>query len=409
MNSKNKWLTVALVNLSMLALLGVTLRCKILFEIPFLDFNNILHAHSHFAFGAWITLCLFTLMTWEILPAKCNSKPVYKWLLAGILLTAAGMLFSFPFSGYAFFSILFSTLFIFITYIFTWVFIKDLLKSKATRPVKLLSIVALLSLVLSSAGPFTLAYILASHSANTMLYRDSIYTYLHLQYNGFFTVGIFALFFNAVGSNVSAMGEKNIRRFATVLSACVLPTLFLSYLWHFDNVVIRTTAIIGCLLLAAVLVLFFVMMGSVNAFLKTISPFARKIGLLSMIAFTFKTAIQAGIVFPAVGKEVFGDRPIIIGYLHLVMLGFVSLYLLSHLFQSGFFNGRLTIAKTGITVFALGVIVNEILLMTQGLSAMLMVSSASYPFLLLGAAIWLLTGTLLISMPALKNLKKSTQ
>jgi hypothetical protein len=407
MKSKSKWLTVALVNLSVLALLGVTLRCKILFEIPFLDFSNILHAHSHFAFGAWITLCIFSLMIWEMLPAECSSKPVYKWLLVGVLVTSAGMLLTFPFSGYAFFSILFSTLFIFITYIFSWIFIKDLFKSKASWPVKMLSIVALLSLVLSSVGPFTLAYIMASHSANTMLYRDAIYTYLHLQYNGFFTVGIFALFFNGIGNNVSAIGQKNLRSFAIVLSACVLPTLFLSYLWHFDNVAIRTTAILGCLLLAGVLVLFFVMMGSVNGFLKTISPFARIIGFLSMIAFTAKTAIQAGIVFPAVGKMVFGDRPIIIGYLHLVLLGFVTLYLLSHLYQSGHFSGRPRIAKVGITVFASGIIVNEILLMTQGLSFMLMVSSAMYPVLLLGAAVWLLTGTLLISIPALRTLKKS--
>lgn len=392
-----------MVNLSVVALLGVILRCKILFSIPGIDFKNMLQAHSHFAFGGWITLGVLTLMTYEILPESSSGRDLYKWLLATIFLTSIGMLVTFPVTGYAFLSILFSTLFIIATYIFTWAFIKDLLKSRASRSVTILSIVSLSSLVLSSVGPFTLAYILASHSMNTMLYRDSIYTYLHLQYNGFFTVGIFALFFNMVGKNVSETGERNLWRFAVALSVCVLPTLFLSYLWHYESVVIRTIAIAGCICLAITLILFFIMMGSVSRFTKTLNPFARNIGLLSMVAFVLKTGIQAGIVFPSVGKAVFGDRPIIIGYLHLVMLGFVTLYLIAHLFQSGYFTNRIKIAKTGIVVFASGVIINELVLMTQGLSAMIMLSSTLYPVLLLIAALWLFSGALLIAVSAIKN------
>ena len=104
--SKNKWITIALINLSVVALLGVILRCKILFTIRCIDFKNLLQSHSHFAFGGWITLCLLALMTYEILPENVHSKPVYKWLLTGILICAVGMLVSFPFIGYAFISIL---------------------------------------------------------------------------------------------------------------------------------------------------------------------------------------------------------------------------------------------------------------------------------------------------------------
>ena len=217
---------------------GVILRCKILFSIPGIDFKNMLQGHSHFAFGGWITLGVLTLMTYEILPESSSGRNLYRWLLATVFLTSLGMLLTFPVTGYAFLSILFSTLFIVATYIFSWFFIKDLLKSSASRSVIILCIVSLLSLVLSS-GLFTLAYILASHSLNTMLYRDAIYTYLHLQYNGFFTVGIFALFFNTVGKNLSEIGERNVWRFAIALSVCVLPTMFLSYLWHYESIVIR--------------------------------------------------------------------------------------------------------------------------------------------------------------------------
>ncbi len=108
-NDKNKWLTVSLINLAVVALLGVVLRSKILFPIPGIDFKNLLHAHSHFAFGGWITLCLLVLMTYEILPRQYSKKPVYKWLLTGVFLCAVGMLFTFHVPGVClfFYSILY--------------------------------------------------------------------------------------------------------------------------------------------------------------------------------------------------------------------------------------------------------------------------------------------------------------
>ena len=318
------------------------------------------------------------------------------------------MLLSFPFQGYAFISILFSTLFIFVTYVFAWVFIRDLVKSKPSRTVKVLSMVAMMSLVVSSAGPFTLAYMLASHSANTLLYKDAIYTYLHLQYNGFFTLAVFALFFNLTGAGLSYKAQKNAERFAIALSVTVLPTLALSYLWHFEILIVRAIAIAGCGCLVVTLVTFFTMMRSSAGFLKTLNPFARAIGLLSMIAFALKTTIQIGIIFPSVGNEVFGDRPIIIGYLHLVMLGFVTLYLLSHLMQINYFQKNLNASKTGIIIFATGVIANELVLMTQGLTAMLRLSSVMYPSLLLLAAIWLFAGAAWIAFSSVKNFKEDS-
>jgi hypothetical protein len=57
-----KWVGIALVNLSIVALLGVLLRCKQLFPLPFIQYKYLLHAHSHFAFGGWISLALLALM-----------------------------------------------------------------------------------------------------------------------------------------------------------------------------------------------------------------------------------------------------------------------------------------------------------------------------------------------------------
>ncbi|HRN44574.1 MAG TPA: hypothetical protein PLH20_07300, partial [Flavobacterium sp.] len=47
------WLKFSLLNLCLVAALGVLMRYKIGFEFPFFNQKNILHSHSHFAFSGW--------------------------------------------------------------------------------------------------------------------------------------------------------------------------------------------------------------------------------------------------------------------------------------------------------------------------------------------------------------------
>src|SRR5689334_19600438 len=124
MKKKNLWLTFSFINLCTVALLGASLRTKFIFALPWLDFRNFESAHSHFAFGGWITLSLMILYIDTLLNKESKQSNFYQWILWGIHLTSWGMAVSFPFKGYAFFSILSSTLFIFITYAFSWKFIK---------------------------------------------------------------------------------------------------------------------------------------------------------------------------------------------------------------------------------------------------------------------------------------------
>jgi len=62
MMKQQGWINVALVNLVIVAGLGLLLRAKILFPLPLVDFRNTLHGHSHFAFSGWATLALLVLM-----------------------------------------------------------------------------------------------------------------------------------------------------------------------------------------------------------------------------------------------------------------------------------------------------------------------------------------------------------
>lgn len=397
-NRRNKklWIGIALINLVVVALLGFVLRSKILFSIPFVDFKYTLHAHSHYAFGGWVTLALLTLLTYEVLPASMSRKRVYSWLLAGILMNAIGMLISFPLQGYAFYSILFSTLFIFVTYGYSYVFIKDIMKTKNSRTIKLLSISAMVYLVISSVGPFTLAYLMATKSGNAFLYRDSIYTYLHLQYNGFFTLAIVALSFNRIEH---LMNNRNIQmsyRLAHILNFTVLPSMFLNYLWHYPNTLYRILAMTGSISLVVFLVYFLATAWSVRSVFKNNIKAVNLIGITAMSAFVLKMAMQALTIIPALGSLVFANRPMIIAFLHLVLLGFVSLYLITHFLYGGY----MPLNKKSITstyVFASAVVVNELLLFMQGTGVMFMTNSSMYNWLLWGTGGWLLTGSLIMA------------
>lgn len=392
MKSLERWIGIALINLAIVALLGFTLRCKMLFSIPFINFKYLLHAHSHFAFGGWVTVALLALITYQILPRQMNRKPVYKWLLIGILLSSYGMLFSFPFEGYAAASITCSTLFIFVTYAYAFVFTKDVLKTDASKSVKLLSVAAVVYAALSSVGPFTLAYLMASNSSETYLAKDAIYTYLHLQYNGFFTLGVFALFLHYL-----KLDNKHTWRFTQVLNASVIPSMFISYLWHFNAGIVGIIAAIGCLLILIALITFFTMLRSLHTSFGHLQKYVRIIGCISMAAFALKMFLQAFTIIPSLSNLIFSNRPVIIAFLHLVLLGFVSLYLLAHVIQSRLVKLQ-GIAPFAIVVFITGVIVNEIILFVQGLAVMFMISIAMVNWLLLGAAALLLAGAALIAV-----------
>src|SRR5271169_5615650 len=84
----HKWINLSILNLCIVALLGMVLRSKIVFSLPFINYNHLLEAHSHFTFGGWVTLVLMTLFIYELLPVSISKRPVYQWLLGSIAVCA---------------------------------------------------------------------------------------------------------------------------------------------------------------------------------------------------------------------------------------------------------------------------------------------------------------------------------
>lgn len=401
--NKSFWITLSLVNLCIVALLGLVLRSKILFSIPFLNYRNVLSAHSHFAFGGWAGLCLMVLLIYNLLPPERSERRIYQWILWGIEISSLGMAFTFPFSGYNALSIFFSSLYIVVYFLFAGVFIKDIIQHKANKYIRILSISAIAALIISSLGPLGLSYILATKSGNSILYRDSIYVFLHFQYNGFFTLSVIALLFDYLIKK-GGLITRPAQQFSVFLSLSVIPSLFLSLLWH-NSTTLYILAGIGCVLMIISLVYFFGWLLKVDKQIFT-HPFARTLLLFAAVSFALKLSLNVGTIIPQLGDAVYGARPIIIGFLHLVFLGFLTFFILALLIEYNYFTKNNRVVKYPFIVFAIGIFTNEILLGVQGLSILFGTNSWLYNWLLWGAGITLLIGAALIMIVRLQLSKQ---
>ncbi len=397
MRSKKIWINLSITNLCLVAALGVLMRSKIIFDLPWIDYNRLVDTHGHFAFAGWATLVLITLMVYE-LPGALYSKSKYQVLLGAIFICSWLTLFTSPFEKFKNLTEYVSFIYILVTYIFFGVFTRDILKTTANKTVKLLSISALLYQVLSSAGAIMLACLFAMKSLNAILYRDALFGYLHMQYNGFFTLAVFALIFNKVvpvKGNEKAM--KSFHWFGILLSLSIIPSMFLTFLWHKITPVFHIISAIGGVMLLSSFISFVFAAPFLLKEFKMVKPAIRYMIILSITAFLIKILMQSLTFVDSINVLVFGNRPMIMGFLHLIFLGFVTLFVMTYFSQRGYLDVKSKFTRFALMVFTIAILINETLLMLQGLGNMFLTSSPLFPWYLWGAGILLLAGTILIA------------
>lgn len=395
MSFTQKWSGWALFNFVLLALVGVLLRYKILYPLPLVDHKHLLHAHSHFAFAGWVTLALFVCII-SVLKPTIQQQQQFNPILQSQQVSSYGMLLSFPFMGYAPISIAFSTLSILVSFWFVVVAWKMIRTSSNLSIEKKWLYAALLCNVVSAAGTFTLAYLMATKQVQQNWYFGSVYFYLHFQYNGWFLFTIFALFFNHVKQWMNASLIRSSNYFFTGLIASIIPAWFLSMMWmrlpQWMFTVGTAAAIVQLVALALFVQLFLQLKKQLTA---NLHSFVKWIWLFAAAAFALKIILQAFSAIPELNKFAFGIRPIIIGFLHLVLLGFVSLFILGYLIQHQLVTLQNKTASVGLWVFISAMILNEVLLMGQGIAA---ISYGHFKYgneLLLAAAFLMFSGLLL--------------
>lgn len=362
------WLNLSVLNLTMVAALGMLMRYKIGFEFPYFEQKFLQHGHSHFAFAAWISQTLYVLMIHFM--QSGNTKPIsghYNKLLVANTVCAWGMLLAFIIQGYGPLSIALSTCSIFISWVFAYVYLKDLKYIPNTHPSLPYFKAAHVFNIVSSIGTFVLAYMMATNQVNQKAYLGSVYYYLHFQYNGWFFFACAGLLIGMLHKLVPSIQFSNhtFRLFAwSCIPAYLLSTLWLNFpIWLNTLIAFAAVAqLIGWMTLIKPLISAF------KALKHKIPNYAFVLFGLSGLSLSIKLLLQLASCIPYVSQLAFGFRPIVIAYLHLVLLAIFTLFILSyiHVFLQ---QNHSKLNRYALFTLIFGIFINEAILGIQGISS----------------------------------------
>ena len=404
MNSLKKHSTIAVGYFSLIALLGVVLR---LFPIVSFssNYNFLVHTHSHVALLGWVYTALSTIIYKQYLQ-NANVAKKYNRIFWFTQVTIVGMLVTFPFTGYALFSILFSTLFLISSYLFAWLTFKFTpLKLKQRNSYKLIR-VALWYMIISSLGPWMLGIIMQTSGQGSSLYKNAIYFYLHFQYNGWFIIAIIGIFLYILEQHSIQFSTKVFKQFFWLLNSGVIATFLISILWMTPPLLINSLAAIGGIFqLIAFGFLLKLIITNKSKFNLVFSSFLNTILKISAGLFLVKLVLQLTVCIPFIANLVSYNVDFVIGYIHWIFLGVVSIPILVFLFYY-----QLAIKnRTFLTVYILGFLLTECLLFYKGIVIWLQLNLISnyYHYLAIASGI-LLFAILGIFLVQLKSKKRNS-
>ncbi|HEY9364150.1 MAG TPA: hypothetical protein VIQ00_12865 [Chitinophagaceae bacterium] len=354
---QQRLLNYSFFNFFLVSALGLLMRGVPLLNSFPLPFKNLLHAHSHFAFGGWVMPVLIWMII-QYFPSIAPKVGATHWrnIIFLVLFSAYGMLASFPFEGYALVSILFSTLSVLAGFYLATVLWKASNDEKQKTSVRFLR-AGLVYLVLSSIGPFATGPLIAMGMQGNPVYFNAIYFYLHFQYNGWFTFAVLAVLYTMLEKNAIA---ENGRKVFMLFNISCLPAFFLSTLWNHPNGIFYIAgASAGLLQLAGTFYLI-----KDYRLLKIKNSFVKNILVIAIIAFAMKNILQSLSAVPFIAEMAYNSRNFIIAYLHLVLLGFISLFAIAAVLNA---NKDLvnTSFKMFFSIFLISFIVTEALLAVQ--------------------------------------------
>lgn len=351
------WRYIILLNLILVALVGVLMRYKIIAPLPGIEHHNLMHGHSHFAFGAWVSLSLFYLIIEQFRLKISHINRWFTWYYVALILS----FISFLFFGYNTLSLLsIGHIFIPLSIIVFSIF-------KSAGPVAQLPKIALraglIYLIVSQLGLLFLSYRMANPFGGQTTYLSALYFYLHFSYNGWFFFGILSLALGYIKTN------KQLVNAVLILALAATPAYSLSLLWlkidYWYRLIAGAAAFSQLLAFAYIIKSIWKQMAE-----KVTLRITQLLWILALVAVSIKFLLQACSVFPIFETIAFAHRAIIIGYIHLVLLGFVTLFLIGNFMLNGYWEITARTTRIGLILVIAGIILNECILFLQGLFAL---------------------------------------
>jgi hypothetical protein len=303
------------------SLLGLFLRWQFISPTAGVNYSFFLHGHSHVMFLGWIFNVLYIAFVSNYVLEK--EQAIFQRLFYALQVFVVGMLITFPLQGYGLFSIIFSSLHTAGAMLFVVLFFKKTKYIKTTSA--WYARIALIFFIISSAGPFALGYLMANDMGQSNWYYFSIYFYLHFQYNGFFLFGVLSLFFSLLERNKIDFYVKEAKTIGRILAVSCIPAYILSVLWAKPGYLFNMLGELAATIQIVALVMFINFLAAHRRDFKIrFNKSSNYFLLIAMVALVLKSLLQLLSGFPSVSQMAYELRPVVIAYLHLVLLGVIS-------------------------------------------------------------------------------------
>ncbi len=325
MSALRRIVSVSLFLFMMAALYGFLMRWYNAFGLPGFDYFRFLQAHSHVAFLGWGFVAASALHV-LIFGDGCQRRRgifVSLWIM---LASMASILITFPLYGYKGLTVVFLSLFVLASYVYSFCFFQCI-KGKSGLAYRFIRFSILLYLV-STIAIWALAPIIILVGKNTALYFNDIYFFLHFLYNGFFVFAIAGIFFHVFG-----VREDYVWKFFYLNAIAVFPAYALSLLWKEVPIWVNGVGLAAAVL--QVIAVYWLVKGFSEAVAGLPSSHRIIVGA-GILSYALKVIIQFFSAFPFVVSAAVSLKPyLVIGYLHLITLGFMSTLLIYFLVDSG--------------------------------------------------------------------------
>ncbi|GGB39731.1 hypothetical protein F3157_07215 [Virgibacillus dakarensis] len=380
------------------ALSGLWMRLFSFFPSSTIPYTNVMHAHSHLAILGWAFIGVFLIfltLFWKSIRQKRQAIA----LMITIFITSFLMFTAFIYQGYGVYSIIISSIHIFTEY-WAALFIYRQLKQQNNLPntSRLFINGSLIALIISSIGPFSLGFISANGLRNSPIFDMAIYFYLHFQYNGWLYLVLIGLFIIVLHQRRIHFHHSLVKTGFWIYFAALFPGYFLSVLWGdlgSYGSILATIGSIGQWI--GVLALVVAFKGIWLHLYKQVNEITIVCLWITFFLLVVKSTMELGLISPTMAELVYQTRSIIIGYLHFTLLGFVSIFILTQYQLARIIETKKILVQSGIIIFLIGFLVNELFLFGDGLARWC--GFGSLPFFsqgLLAASVLLAIGILII-------------
>lgn len=307
---------------------GLLLRWYFVSPIPWLNYPNVLHGHSHTMFLGWIfNLVMLTYLHNHSLWGMARYRILF--LFDQCLLV--GMFVSFPLQGYGPVSIVLSVLHTVSTWIFTFWFFKGV-RSEVPSLARWYAKVSLLLFAFASLGPFALGPLLANGLGHSKWYYFLVYYYLHFQYNGVFIFALLSLWFHILEKRNIRFDRPLSYRCGVTLLVSLFPSYALSVLWAKPGIVYNMVGFFGA---AVQLWALFYFCRLVRNARWELTSQTKLLWGFALTCFALKCLLQLLSSLPFIAQLALETRPFVIAYLHLVLIGTVTIFFVGWCIEQG--------------------------------------------------------------------------